>query len=296
MKFGAPRRIFDLAKVATGAVGAAFTMTSIPLAIMGVVIASTARLLQPAAELPTDPTPPEITFEPAGDLTQPLIVNISVNLRPASVIPVKQECIDISLAGPAVTSSKGWHLNISAPDATPVTAMHESSPSKGEYELWTDKPSDARAYMCWAFRERNPFVHTSGSNSAVALANFSIPTGDPFTPHPDPQVTINSSLRNTPGWAIDAGPSPNWPKSDSKDWYWQTIAGVNELYSLQATPTLRVHDVTEASQEHAHEFLSGILYGVGAAAGVAALQEGLNCWSGEVRRRRAQARSRGMTS
>lgn len=266
-----------------GAVGAAFTMTSVLLAITGIGIATSAWFLQPATGLPSDPNPPQFTFEPGPEgLAQPLDVFISVDLRSPEP-PYEESCINIALGGPGLTQSRGWRLRVSGTDVPPVTDMHKSSSSKGEYQLWTENPADAHADMCWP-TSQGTFVSTRGSNSIVALAEFSVIVGDiPVGPNPD--VTVNSSLFDVPDWTIDSGPPPAPSKSDYKNWYWKSISGVYEVNTINNTPTLRVHSVAEASQEHTHEFLSGVFYGVGAAAGVAALQEGLNRWSEEIRRR-----------
>ncbi|MFJ9940603.1 hypothetical protein [Streptomyces erythrochromogenes] len=282
---GATRRISASSKTAIGAVSSVFTMTSVSLATMGTIIIVSARLLQPDAEPPGDPSPPQLIFDPGGQLTQPLNVAISVDLRLDE--PPHEACIQIILNGPGLTSSPGWHLQVANIDAHIETGMHQTPSSKGRYELWTEDPSKAHALICRP-DPQGVFVTTSGSSSIVTLADFSVIVGDmPIDPAPD--ITVRTSLSNMPDWGIDFGPSPISPQSDYKNWYWKNVTGVNEVNSVSNTPTLRVHSLSEASQEHSSEFTSGVLYGLGAAAWVAAIQEGLNHWSRQRTRRRGRA-------
>ncbi|WP_159048889.1 hypothetical protein [Streptomyces sp. NRRL B-3648] len=261
----------------------ALNCTALLLACMGVAIIGIAFSLAPEEHTPAAPARPSFAIKPSPEaklLTQPISVLIAVGRGGSS-----GECAKFTAYGPGLQDAPGWHVVIKADDrATLVPGSMKilSRQSVGGITTYELASTDvvqavAAANVCWRDLP-NMVVARRGSSSIIAMPNFYVDENFPaFSQKPNPEIAVDAYLdTEEPDWAVDAGLAPDSQQSSSNEWVWYRSMEAGYTHQAGSTATLVVHSISDAASDHQREFMSGILFGVGAAALVASIQELLN--------------------
>ncbi|MFI1763023.1 hypothetical protein ACH41H_13365 [Streptomyces sp. NPDC020800] len=205
--------------------------------------------------------------------------------KPISVsMTVEDECVSLEVTGDGL-SAQPWQLEVLGDARDTVTApdmriVAESESDNNETIRYLSpgrsKSHEAQAWLCW-MGMKNPVVEKRGSVEDINLPAFYVDqhrTG--ISQEPDVQVSIRADWHPDSDLAVDAGTAPDARLSSAGDWVWKTSIGATETSPDGSVAEVQAHSVTGAARDHRREFLSGALLGVGAAAIIAALQEGLN--------------------
>jgi hypothetical protein len=121
-------------------------------------------------------------------------------------------------------------------------------------------------------------VQVEGANlvaafPAVVVSSYRKPDSDDSTSPPKPEVSVSYFLSPSSDFAFVAGPQPD--TSQKYLWTWAPQTGQVGPGEVGVPPTIEAHSVSIDAKLHNHEFTGGILYGVGASAIVAGIQEWL---------------------
>lgn len=258
-----------------------FTSTVIVMGLASGLIFFLAFRFEPDQGIPNRPGAIAFQIVPKHLISQPISANITVYDWGG-----KQVCMFFHAEGQGLGSTK-WELEVSRVPASPLrnidlsTKMTSVVNGSGSYVLSPDarQPNTADVRLCWKTSEG--IVLTSrGSNTAIDMPAFGVwevfvDENSPKKPNPPLKVTAELYTDHQ-DWTVDSGDAPNEHLSVPGHWVWESTTGAWDNAGGGPTAQLNVRSVNDAENEHQREFISGILFGVGAAAAVAVIQEFLN--------------------
>ncbi|MGW5278709.1 hypothetical protein ACWERI_04530 [Streptomyces collinus] len=265
-------------------------LTALLLLGGAVIIFIAGRYFEPAAtDLPA-PQAPSFAIRPAPDefgeryLEKPISVNIKVSQGPY-VGGKTGTCIDFFASGPGLKRAGRWTLEIDADSRSDLnsvmTTESERPAARGHtrYTLSSSRISypDAKATLCWD-NISDMVVARRASNIAISMPNFWVDqTLGPLSGRPNVPVHVQAELDDVGSdWAVDAGNAPEAQVSTFGKWVWKNDIGEIDTQPQGSTALVQAHSINGAAKEHQNEFLSGILFGVAAAAAVTGFQELVN--------------------
>ena len=274
-------------------------LAPLTLACAGIFLLACAFQEIPETQSPDEPKPSVVSF-----VVSPHEKKLKqLDVRVVAFLPKRwgrrqgnRECELIRFTGSEVKSTKGWHVNVEVPkehDIIPkerriralYTTMIDGPPKKipktdrERIDFRPRRGQRSQVSICWP-AAKALLITTRGSKSAISMPVVNILRGTKPAQLPGKPVRILAMLGQcdckwwVKDWAVDSGSYPT-PAQGSQIWAWRySISTQPPLYSPSVE--LRVHRIGKAEEDHAQEFTSGALFGVAAAAFVAATQEGLN--------------------
>lgn len=264
-------------------------LTAVLLIASAITIWIVGRQLEPDEASVPAPNRPSFAIKPAPDKFgyRYLEKSISVNMKASQSRDQSGKvdtCIDFLASGPGLEDSS-WTLEIDADSgldlSSGMTTKSErpGAPGQTHYTLTSSRISypDAKASLCWA-NVPDMVIAKRASNIAISMPNFWVDqSAGPYSGRDNIPVHVQTELDDVgPDWAIDAGNAPEAQVSTFGKWVWKSVIGEIETRSDGSAALVQAHSVSEATEEHQNEFLSGILFGVAAAAGVTGFQELVN--------------------
>ncbi len=274
------------------------TATVIVLIVLAGGTGVYAAVLRPDTAIP----PPGLSsgtlmFGPTHHASSPITVTQVLSLGPLSEGNGTTVNLGITLVGDDLRYP-GWRLTLSVPPGVRLRVALPSdsrpgrlSPTAAGVVLFsvTPGPMSAGAYavvLTWNGLDSGP-LRVRGANLVAAFPGFTVENQTSATP----TVTVSRDLQpDRSDYAYLGGMPPDHQDSDT--WSWNPETGFL-VGGLNLIPPLTVEAQSVATDEEAHsaEFLSGILFGVAAAALIAAIQEFVN--SARRRERDTHARTSG---
>ncbi|MEU1312173.1 hypothetical protein ABZ419_25205 [Streptomyces cinnamoneus] len=276
----------------------ALTSTVITLAAITVVTGAAALHFWPDTEAPPLPNGPSFAIRPGpeeepNEKTRLLRKPISAEIKVARGEKREETCADFSASGPGIEDLKWWTLEIETDPRAYISSskgmMLQTPPQaysgQKHYTLLSSRFSQqkAGAELCWP-KTPDTVIAKRGSNAAISMPGVWVDWSyngstdyHPFNTVNAP-VSIRAELSENlgPDWAVDAGNAPEAQLSTPGTWVWKRTIGALDTRANGSTALLQVHSVSQAAEDHHHEFLSGILLGIAAAAAIVGVQEFVN--------------------
>ncbi|MFD5437341.1 hypothetical protein ACFWJ4_34980 [Kitasatospora sp. NPDC127067] len=267
--------------------------TAFSLAFLGVTVGCLAWLITPDANGPKTPRSPIFAIKPGpnnealapGGAEPSVTASIAVRAEQGAGM-----CAQFYVSGAAL-DVPGWQIEVAAePEMlihSNVMSIHPAGGSSfyvlsrgpGFVNTGEDEKGEPDVHLCWNHPGDPTVVSHRGSRAAINMPNFYVDwrSGKPPPDASNVRVSIKAQLDDIgDDWAVDSGTAPNPQLSTAKHWVWESPIDASDTRKDGSPATLQVHSLGEAESEHNREFYSGIFYGVGAAALIAAIQERLN--------------------
>jgi len=273
------------------------TATVVVLIVLALGTGVYAAVLRPHTAIPSPGlSSSTLMFGPAHHARSPITAQQVMSVGPADQ-PNDTVNLGITLVGDDLRYP-GWRLIASVPPGVRIVGWlpDDSRPvfrnmAGGTFVVVTPGPVRARAYsvlLTWNGLDSGP-LRVQGANLVAAFPNLTVANQAPSAP----TLTVSRLLQpNRSDYAYLGGPLPDHQDSDSWSWKPQTGVGA-EFLTLVPPLTVEARSVVTDEEAHSAEFLSGILFGVAAAALIAAIQEFVN--SGRREKRDTHARPRSPT-
>ncbi len=237
--------------------------------------------LHPATGYPQPyPSVVELIFAPSHPARSPISVSVQlVRDYPATVT------LNIHLAG-ADLAHRGWSLTAHVPSGVHVIGAQGNNPRTGQISQFGGDAETVYAdpgaqperefdmVLGWSDLHSGP-LQMRGPDLHAILPDVSVRNEvrpGTTTPVPRARYTVSRDLTPEGDFVIETGSSPD--RVDPDGWYWRPVPGS----SLKARTPLNVEaqSPTRAEQARGDDFLSGIVFGLAAAALIAAIQEFVN--------------------
>jgi hypothetical protein len=266
------------------------------LLVPGVVIGAVAWHLRPDSAIPQPGSSNiDVSFGPGYVASSPIHVQLQLwQDEPVDGGGPTRVVLGIDISGKDVTYS-GLTITASVPNGVQLGPASEDNPSTGhvtrypggDYVTVTSTavrgdpkvaPDDYGVGLTWDNLHSGP-MQVRGANLVAAFPSLFM-EGDPIR-----SVTLTDDLDLGPNdYAFLAALTPN--HESVSDWAWNRPVDITLGVAAEVDPLkIEAHSVTVDEQSHSAEFLSGILFGVAAAALIAALQEFMN----SARKRKPEA-------
>jgi hypothetical protein len=275
----APQRQPSRGKRARAYVRRGFTMTVLVLLVVGTGTAAYAFHLRPDGTIPqVGSWNIDIALGPGHYATSPM--QVAFDMRVEEPQPGKRPYQDlfIRITSPDL-NHPGWTLSGWVPKGVELFGQGRVVPHPGPQDFVVISPGAAQrgtasVILTWPDLNSGPLRIQDANLVAIFPELEDEPTtSSGNTPVPtSPSVTLTRELQ--PGevdYAFLGGQQPN--HEDPGAWYWDPA---NSSYSIFSSLTIEAQSATMEEQSHTAEFLSGVFFGVAAAALIAALQEFLN--------------------
>jgi hypothetical protein len=281
--------------------GRSFTavIVLIALALVTVIYAA---VLRPDTALPQPASSSiQVTFGPTHLTSSPITMSLSLGQGPSYSGGGTTVTLDVTLIG---TDFKypGWQLLAYVPTGVHLVGSPNNNPQTGQLvphlaaggaSVYV-KPGAQRdgtysMSLYWNDLNSGP-LRVRGANLVASFPDVAVENQD-ASPVPPPNVTLSRQLQPGSDYAYLGGPPPDHQDRFTWSWNPQTVNGGSGTAPLPSL-TLEARSATVDEQSHNDEFLSGILFGVAAAAFIAAIQELMN--SARRRKRETDARPSGI--
>jgi hypothetical protein len=199
--------------------------------------------------------------------------------------------LDITITSPDLRNP-GWTLSGFVPTGVKLLGQGLVVPHSGTQDFVSITPGAERsglflAILTWPSLNGGP-LQVQGANLEAVFPGFVLENeaaaNNGNTPAPAaPLVTLTRELQPGEGdYAYLGGQPPD--HQDQIAWSWNPINGLDGT-DIFPSLTIEAQSATMNEQSHNAEFLSGVFFGVAAAALIGALQEFLN----SARKRKPQA-------
>ena len=277
----APRRKPSRGKRARAYVRRGFTMTVLVLLVVGAGTAAYAFQLRPDSTIPlVGSWNMDIALGPGHYATSPMLVAFDMRVEEPQPGKPPYQDLFITMTSPDL-NHPGWTLSGWVPKGVELFGQGRVVPHPGPQDFVVISPGAARrgiasAILTWPDLDSGP-LRIQGANLVAVFPELTV-ENEPAassgnTPVPrSPSVTLTRELQ--PGevdYAFLGGEQPD--HEDPGAWYWNPV---NDPYSIFSSLTIEAQGAIMEEQSHTAEFLSGVFFGVAAAALIAALQEFLN--------------------
>lgn len=265
-----------------------FTWTAFVLLVLGVVTATWAYHLRPDAALPQPGSSSiSLTFAPHHSASAPMTVTLSLQ-QSLPAYGSRTVALGIDLSSPDF-AQPGWALLAFVPSGVHVEGALSNDPhygrvipqaDGGDAVYITPGPSANGTFsmtLIWNHLDNGP-LQVRGANLVAAFPDFDVEnetsanSSNAAAPALPP-VTLTRELE--PGingdYSYLGGPPPD--HQDRYTWYWDPAP--SPAGATPAFPSMSVEAQSPTTEEklHSAEFQSGILFGVAAAAVIAAVPE-----------------------
>jgi hypothetical protein len=264
------------------------TPTVLVLVVVGLAIGWYANHLRPASAPQPEESNVTLHFGPNYFTSAALKVTVWLRQEPSNNTFV---AMDIDLTGQDLTQP-GWYLLAFVPRGVQVPGSVTNDPREGRVTHPTSGPDVVyitpgpqrdgtySAMLLWTNLTDGP-LQVRDANLVATFPQFTVEnrvaadSPSTFTP-PTPAVTLGRKLQ--PGgsdYAYLGGLPPD--HQDRFTWTWNPVRGdsAGGTTSFTSSP-IAARSASADEESHSKEFTSGVLFGVAAAALVAALAEFLN--------------------
>lgn len=265
------------------------TATVLVLLVPGIVIGAVAWHLRPDSAIPQPGSSNiDVAFGPSYVASSPIHVQLQLwQDEPVDGGGPTRVVLGIDISGKDVTYS-GLTLTASVPNGVQLIPASEDNPSTGHVTRYPGTgdivtitsravrsdpkvaPDEYGATLTWDNLHSGP-IQVRGANLVAAFPSLTMSGGYAIR-----SVTLTDDLvLGQSDYAFLAGLTPD--HESVSEWSWNRPADITLGVAVQADPLkIEARSATVDEQSHSTEFLSGILFGVAAAALVPALQEFMN--------------------
>jgi hypothetical protein len=291
----APRRRPSRRRRARAYVRRGLTTTVLLLLVVGAGTAAYAFHLRPDNAIPqVGSWNLDIAFGPHHFATSPMLVAFDMVLEePDQGIGTRYLRMYITMMSPDLRRA-GWTLTGSVPEGVELFGQGRVVLHPGAQDFVIVSHGAARSgidsvILTWRSPNSGP-LRIQGANLVAMFPELTLEndltgsSGNTSVPA-SPLVTLTRELQPGDGdYAYLGGQPPD--HQEQGEWYWDPVNQIPGVgIAIFSSLTIEARSVTIDEQSHSAEFLSGVLFGVAAAALIAALQEFLN----SARKRKSQA-------
>ena len=272
-------------------------MTAIVLCALGIGTGAWAFYIRPDSAIPQPGTSViELIFGPAHLARSPINVDLTLAEDWHTLLgPVTAVSLIINLTGPDLTHF-GWELVGHVPSGVQAGTITGDSHAlrithaRGEDDVYATPGAVRRGSFLvelkWYNLHSGP-MQVEGANLAaqfpILLVENQGSPGSANTSLPAPSVSLSRRLEPQGDYAYLGGlpPDHQQPGLPLSEWSWNPVTlhkayGSASVAAVTLPLTVEARSATADEQVHSAEFQSGVLFGVAAAALIAAIQEFVN--------------------